>query len=162
MDTEAFNPFREFKHFRPRQASRATKTVAAPTNHATISLFNNSSGPSVLVVRDFEVQGTANDFVTTSYVVGQPGTAQGLVVSMVSGEPLQAGLIASIDTATVYPGDYSLNLSSLGTFEWYHDWPYAVVTPGFSLVFQAVTVAHATMVSVVFETIGIDQLDFYR
>ena len=161
MDTDYINPARRYKHFRPRQAARGMKAQAAPTNRATISLFNNSSGPYVLVVRDFSVNGTANDNIVTSYQPGQIGTSQGLVQPLVPGEAIINGLIASIDTATVYAGDYTINLSSLGTYEWYHDWPYAVIQPGFSLVFQATVIAHAVTVSALWESIHIEQLDYF-
>jgi hypothetical protein len=161
MDTDFFNPARRFKHFRPRQASRGMKVQGVPTNRATISLFNNSSGPYVLVVRDFSVNGTANDNIVTSYQPGQIGSSQGLVTALLPGEAIQNGLIASIDTTTVYPGDYTINLSSLGTFEWMHDWPFAVIEPSFSLVFQATVAAHAVTVSALWEAIQIDQLDYF-
>lgn len=161
MDTELYNPTRRYKHFRPRQALRGSKAVAAPTNHATFSLFNDTTGPYVLVVRDFLVQGTANDLVGTAYVNAQVGSSQGLVQPFLPTAGKQNGLFASIDTATVYPADYIIALSSLGAFEWYHDFPYGVVEPGWSLVFQAATIAHATTVSVVWEAILIDELDFF-
>ena len=161
MDTDLFNPARKYKHFRPRQASRGMKVQGVPTNRATISLFNNSTGRAVLVVRDFSVNGTANDNIVTSYQAGQIGTSQGLVTPIMPAEAVLPGLIASIDTATVYAGDYTINLSSLGTFEWFHDWPYAVIQPGFSLVFQATVIAHAVTVSALWESIQIDQLDYF-
>jgi hypothetical protein len=161
MDTELFNPTRRYKHFRPREALRGSKGVAAPTNHATISIFNDSTGPRILVLRDILVTGTANDLVATSYQPGQIGTSQGLVAPYLPSSGTLGGKIAGIDTATAYAADYTIALSSLGAYEWYHDFPYAVVEPGFSLVFQAITVAHATTVSAVWESISIDELDFF-
>lgn len=161
MDTEIYNPTRRYKHFRPREAVRASKAVAAPTNHATISIFNNSTGPRILVVRDLFVQGSANDLVAMSYQTGQVGSSQGLVQPYLPSSQTLAGLIAGIDTLTVYAADYTIALSSLGTYEWYHDFPWAVIEPGFSLVVQAVTVAHATTVSAVWEAVSIDELDFF-
>ena len=161
MDEPHIQPRREYKHFRPRQAVRGMKAQGVPTNRATISLFNDSTGPYVLVLRDFSVNGTANDNIATSYQPGQIGTSQGLTQSLLPTGAKQNGLIASIDTATVYAGDYTLNLSSLGTFEWFHDWPYAIVEPGWSLVFQATVAAHAVTVSALWEAIAIDELDFF-
>jgi len=161
MDTEIYNPTRRFKNFRPREAVRALKATGVPTNRATVSVYNNSTGPRVLVVRDYTVSGTANDFVATSFAVGQVGSSQGLVSGLVAGEQLPQGLIASIDTTTVYAGDYSIPLGQPGFFEWYHDFPFAVVLPGWSLVFQCNTVAHALTVSAMWEAVSIDELDFF-
>ena len=159
-DTEIFNPTRRYKHFRPREAARAQKTLT-PTNKATFSLYNDTTGRSVLVVRDFTVQGTANDLVGTSYQSGQIGTSQGLVQPLMPSGGKTAGLLASIDTVTTYASDYILALSSLGAFVWQHDFPFAVIEPGWSLVFQAATAAHATTVAVVWESIQIDELDSF-
>src|SRR5262249_60582120 len=93
---ELYNPTRRFKHFRPREAVRALKATAVPTNRATVSIFNNTTGPRVLVVRDFTITGTANDTVATSFATGQIGSSQGLVSGLVAGEALPTGLIASI------------------------------------------------------------------
>jgi hypothetical protein len=113
------------------------------------------------VLRDFSVNGTANDNIVTSYQQGQIGSSAGLQQPLMPTGAKANGLLASIDTATVYPGDYTLNLSSLGTFEWFHDWPYAVIEPGWSLVFQATVAAHAVTVSALWESIFIDELDFF-
>jgi hypothetical protein len=160
-DGEIYNPTRRYKHFRPRQASRGMKASGVPVNFATLSLYNNSSAPAVLVVRDFSINGTANDVIALSYAQGQIGTSQGKVSALLPSEAVQAGLIASIDTATAYPGDYAISLSSLGTFEWYHDYPFAVVQIGWSLVVQGTTAAHAVTCSILWESISIDELDFF-
>jgi hypothetical protein len=160
-DTEWYNPTRRYKHFRPREAARALKAQGTPTNKATISLFNNSTGPRVLVVRDFTLNGTAADVIATSYQQQQIGTSQGFVASLLPSQPPPSGLLASIDTATAYAGDYQLALSSLGIFVWQHDFPYAVIEPNFSLVFQCTTTAHALTASLVWEAISIDELDWF-
>ena len=161
MDTEIYNPTRRYKHFRPRQASRGMKASGVPTNLATISLFNDSTGPYVLVLRDFTLYGTASDNVQVSYARGQIGSSQGLVSALLPSEAIQNGRIASIDTATVYPGDYAIPLSTLGAYEWYHDFPFAVIQPNYSLVFQGTTAAHAVTVACVWESILVDELDFF-
>ena len=161
MDTDLFNPARKYKHFRPRQAARASKSLGVPTNHATVALYNNSSGPYLLVVRDFQISGTANDTIAVSYQPGAIGASPGLVQTLIPTDQLPAGQILSVDTATVYPGDYILSLAGYSTFEWFHDFPFGVLTPGFSVVFQAVTIAHAMTVAVVWEAIEIDQLDYF-
>lgn len=160
MGGEIFNPKRRYKEFRPRQALRGMKVTGTPTNLATVGLFNNSSGPQLLVVRDLTINGPASDTVNISNVVGQIGSSQGLVHAMVPSQPGNPGLIASIDTATVYPGDYAAALSTIGSFVWNHDLPFAVVEPGFSLVFQDGTAAHGITISLIWEAIATDELDW--
>jgi hypothetical protein len=161
MDTDFFNPARKYKHFRPRQATRATKSLGIPTNRATISLYNNSTGPYVLVLRDFIVSGTANDNIAASYQPGAIGATPGLAAPMLPTDPLMNGQLLGLDTATAYAGDYIFGLGAYATFEWWHDFPFAAVTPGFSLVFQCTTAAHALTVAMVWEAIQIDQLDYF-
>src|SRR5262245_13231666 len=161
MDTDLFNPARKYKHFRPRQASRASKSTGVPTNRATVSLYNNSTGSFVLAVRDFSVAGTAADNVALSYQPGQVGSSQGLVASLLPTDAVQPGLLASIDTLTVYAADYTVPLNTTGEWEWFHEFPFAMITPGFSLVFQCSVAAHAIVVSAVWEAIEIDQLDYF-
>ena len=71
------------------------------------------------------------------------------------------GQLLAIDTATAYAGDYQFSLGVYAAFEWVHDFPFAVITPGFSLVFQDTTVAHALTAALVWEAIEIDQLDYF-
>lgn len=161
MDEEFFNPRREYRLFRPRQAVRGRSTTGTPVNLATVGLFNNSTGRSVLVVRDITVSGPASDTVSASYQRGQIGSTAGLQASIVANEAAQPGTINSVDTATVYPGDYVLALTAQGAFWWQHDYPFAVIEPGYSLVFQDGTAAHAIAVSLIWEAIEIDQLDYF-
>jgi hypothetical protein len=161
MDADLFNPARKYKHFRPRQALAGMKASGVPVNLATIGLYNNSTGRALLVIRDFAVNGTANDNVQVSLQAGAIGTSQGKVSPILFSGEVRPGLIASIDTATAYAGVYMVNLSSLGTFEWYHDFPIFVVEPGISIVWQGMTAAHAVTVSAVWEVIEIDQLDYF-
>ena len=161
MDTDLFNPARKYKEFRPRMASRGSKATGVPTNRATVSLYNNSTGTYVLAVRDFTVAGTAADSIALSYQPGQIGSSQGLVASFLPTDAIQAGLIASVDTLTVYAADYTVPLNTTGEWEWFHEFPFAVISPGFSLVWQCGTAAHAIVVSAVWEAIQIDQLDYF-
>ena len=80
---------------------------------------------------------------------------------MVSNEATLPGLMNSIDTATVYPGDYVAPLSAQGIFVWQHDYPFGVIEPGYSLVFQDGTAAHAMTVALIWEAIQVDQLDYF-
>lgn len=160
MGGEIFPPKRRYKEFRPRQGARGMKQTTVPVNLATVGIFNNTTGAQYLVVRDLTVNGTVSDLIAVSYANQAIGTSQGLVRQLVPSMATQVGLIASIDTATVYPGDYLIALSTTGVWEWVHDFPLAVLEPGWSLVFQDQTAAHALEVSAVWETINSDELDW--
>jgi len=161
MDTDFFNPARKYKDFRPRMAARGSKSTGVPTNRGTVSLYNNSTGTFVLALRDFTLAGTAADTIAISYQPGQVGSSQGLVASLLPTDAIQPGLIASIDTLTVYAADYTVPLNTTGEWEWFHEFPFAVITPGFSMVWQCTTAAHAIVVSALWEAIQIDQLDYF-
>lgn len=154
------NPARRYRSFRPRQALRGFKASGVPTNLATIGLYNNSTGPQVIMVRDVQLSGTANDVVALSYQPLQLGGTIGKVQIFDSSGAPQAGLINGVDTATVYAPDYEFALGSFGNFQWDHDFPIGLLIGGVSIVFQCTTAAHALNVSVMWEAIAVDELDF--
>jgi hypothetical protein len=83
------------------------------------------------------------------------------VSPLFSNEASQPGLIASIDTTTVYIPDYVVPLNTSTSWEWYHDFPFGVIQPGYSLVWQCSVAAHAIVVAAVWEAIEVDQLDWF-
>jgi hypothetical protein len=157
---EIYNPDRRYKAFRPRQAARGVKSTGTPVNNSTVCLFNNTLGAQYLVVRDLTVNGNVSDLVAASYLLGQIGAGPGKVSQLIPSMGVQVGIITSIDTATVYPPDYDIALSSTGTWEWEHDFPFAILEPGWSLIFQDTTVAHGLQVSAIWESINPDELDW--
>lgn len=161
MDEEIFNPRRMYRLFRPRQAMRGRSTTGTPTNRATVALYNNSTGRSTLAVRDITISGPASDTINIQFVQTQIAITAGQQAALVANEAIVPGLLAWVDTATVYSGDYVAALTAQGAFWWQHDYPFAVVQPGFSLVFQDTTAAHAIQVSLIWEAIEIDQLDYF-
>lgn len=161
LPEELYNPRRMYRLFRPRQAMRGRSTTGTPVNHATVGLYNNSTGRSTLVVRDVTISGPASDTIAIQYAQGQIATTVGQQAMLVANEATEPGLMAWIDSATVYSGDYIAALTAQGAFWWQHDYPFAVVQPGYSLVFQDATVAHALTVALIWEAIEIDQLDYF-
>lgn len=160
-DEELYNPRRLYRLFRPRQAMRGRSTTGTPTNRATVGLYNNTTGRSTLVVRDVTISGTASDTISIQYAQTQIATTAGQQAALVANEAITPGLMAWVDTATVYSGDYIAALTAQGAFWWQHDFPFGVVQPGYSLVFQDTTAAHALSVSLIWEAIEIDQLDYF-
>ena len=161
MEENIFNPRRPYRWFHPRQSMRGRSTTGTPTNRATVSLYNNTTGRATLVVRDVTISGTASDTVAIQYAQTQIGTTAGQQAAMVANEAIYPGLMAWVDTTTTFSGDYVAALTAQGAFWWQHDFPFAVVQPGFSLVFQDTTAAHALTVSLIWEAIEIDQLDWF-
>lgn len=161
MDEEFFNPRREYRLFRPRQAMRGRSTTGTPTNRATVGLYNNSTGRSTLCVRDVTISGPASDTINIQYAQGQIASTAGQQSALVVNEAITPGLMAWVDSTTVFSGDYVAALTAQGAFWWQHDYPFAVVQPGYSLVFQDGTAAHAITVSLIWEAIEIDQLDYF-
>lgn len=161
MDDDGIQPRRLYHLFRPGQAARGRATTGVPVNLATIGLFNNTRGRNALVVRDIAVNGTAGDVIAASFQPGQVGTTAGQQSPLVANEAAEPGLMNWVDTATVYSGDYALALTAQGVFWWQHDYPFAVIIPNYSLVFQDGTAAHAVTVSLIWEAIEIDQLDYF-
>jgi hypothetical protein len=161
MDEPHIQPRRKYRDFRPRQAMRGFKGTGVPTNLATVGLYNNSTGPLVLAVRDIQIGGTAGDFIAMSYQNLQLGGTSGKVQALDSSGSVQSGLINGIDTATAYAGDYQFPLGTQGDFNWYHEFPIAILIGGVSLVMQCVTAAHAINVSFTWEAIAVDELDYF-
>jgi hypothetical protein len=159
MGTAFTNPARRYKAFRPRQAVIGSRNTGTPTNLATVALFNNTSGPYWLVVRDATISGTASALVHAGYVQGQVWTASGVIQNMIITDAQLPGTIGSVDTATVFASAYLLTLPN-GLWFWQHEMPWAVIAPGFSWVVQAVVVAQGIQASFIWEAIFPEELDF--
>jgi len=155
------NPARKYKWFRPNQAARGFASVSA-TNKATVSLFNNSKGRNFLVVRDVRPWiADASLDLAVSYNNGQVGTSAGTAQPLVPSMPAPAGQVFAIDTATAYNEDYSLISAAWLPGIWPHDFPFAVLEPGWSLVIQSTNNGLTLLCSFVWEAIEADQLDWF-
>lgn len=152
---EGENPTRRYKSFRPRQAMLGSYLSTAPTHTATISLFNNSTGAQYLVVRDLFIPTVSAAPAFVSQQQGQIGTTAGLQQPVVSSNAALPGLVFFNDTTTVYNSAW---LWSNGSFS--HEFPLAVLLPGWSFVVQARTGAQALAVGFIWEAIFADELDF--
>lgn len=161
MISEKRNPMRRYEWFRPRQGARALRVQPTPVNKATIQIQNNSLGPELLVIRDLELVATAADTVQTSFQPAIAGTTAGTVSPMIFGDATPAGAISGIDTATVFAGDFAMGINSTGLWQWFHEWPFAVLQPGACLILQNTVTAHALTCSAVWERIAPEELDFW-
>ena len=136
------------------------KALTAVTNLATFFIYNNTTGAQLLVVRDLTLNGAAGGTYVASYVLGPQGAGPGKVQQMVPSNPVQVGVITSQDATVAFPGDYVVALSTTGVWEWEHDFPFAVLEPNWTLVFQNPALGNPGSVSAVWETVYEDQLDY--
>lgn len=106
-------------------------------------LFNDSRGPELLLVHAIEVSNTSgNDGPQgVGYFYGSSGTSQANIPIF----PGQAvpGVILFDDTTTIYTPDFYFGFNlvanpNLNQFEngWRHEYPFAILPPGWSLVVQ--------------------------
>jgi hypothetical protein len=132
---------------------------AAATNFATVSLFNQSSGAEVLVVRGFNATGFSPTLTRGNHQ-GALGAHVGVEQTFVGGEGVRPGLVYYVDAAAVDTKLVPYSASLVVTSD-YTSLPQAVVLPGWSFVIQATT-AGATVPNFTFfwEAIGIDELDY--
>lgn len=158
--SEGLNPTRRYKWFRPRQAARGRARLAGPINTATVALFNNALGRKVMIVRAMQLGGSGGSNVVTSYQKGSFGGAPGIVQPLVPESQTPPGLLTTLDSVTVYPGDFSIANAAAGDAWWEHDFPFAVIPSGWSLVLQQGAVTRTIDCSLMWESIDEDQLDF--
>ncbi len=156
---EGQNPTRRYKWFRPRQAARGAVTGFFATNYATISLFNTSQGPHVLVVRDFRVISNSGGNFVVANVQGSLGSAAGTVANLFPADGAMPGQTYRFDNPNTLTADYGFQTSS-GFMGWPHDLPFGFIQPGWSLAFQSTSTGQTIGLAFLWEAIGIDELDF--
>jgi hypothetical protein len=155
------NPERKYKWFRPRQAMRGQGNIS-PTNRATISLYNDTKGRNFLIVRDVRVQGLTTIRNQISYLNAQIGSTTGCAQQpLLPSAPALGGTVYAIDTSTVYPPDFLMTSLTGIDATWPHDFPFAVLEPGWSLVVQSATTGGFMYVDFLWESIEPDQLDWF-
>lgn len=155
------NPGRRYKWFRPRDAMRGEFNQGSPTNFATVYLYNNSSGQYYLVVRAIEVAAGAGTVINIAYVQGVVGTAGGTVQRVVPTDAPLAGTLARQDLTPVLTPDFILRCDQQGGAYWQHDFPIAIIPPGWNLGVCNTTSAQGNTVSFLWEAVFPDQLDWF-
>lgn len=153
------NPTRRYKWFRPRQAARGSLTTDAPTNKATVSLFNDSKGSYVLVVRAFTVDSAAGHPIAAGYLQGAQGSAAGTVSPLWAGEATMRGSLYYLDTATALTPDWTFETGINQGYVAY-PFPFAIIPPGWNLTFQNTTATEALTVNILWEAVFPDELDW--
>lgn len=156
---EDVNPARRYKWSRPRQTHRGYGQQTNNTNKGTISLYNDSTGNQILVVRLLSVVTTAGETGLSSRT-GILGTLYGHGQPITVGDARGPGAVYTIDTATTFASDFSyITSGNAGLLE--PMFPIAVLPPNAALVVQNTQSASNINVSFIYEAIAIEELDYF-
>jgi hypothetical protein len=159
---EGENPTRRYKWFRPRQAARGFADTNAGSNFPTYYLFNNSTAAQYLVVR--AISGQFGNGLALAYVQGNPGVALGTITPLIPGTAALPGLLTFLDAAAAITpdgGGPSYQTATQGT-SWNHEFPIAILPPNWSLAIADLGGSQPRAVSVFWEAIFADELDFWN
>ena len=154
---------RRYKWFRPRQAARGgvPATTAGSGKFATISLYNSSTGPRVLVIRDWSISSTVGHVHGAGYNQGRLSGTAGVVTPFFPGDRAPAGLVDyQAANAALTPDYYVENLSG-SSMQWFHDFPFAIVPPGWAFYIQCVTANTNIDGGFIWEEVSIDELEYF-
>lgn len=122
---------RSWLKFYPRRASRGAIATASEASYCA-TLFNNSSGPQLLVVRFVCADPNQAEPTYLGYVQGQQGAPGGIVTPMVPDMPAQPGILTSWAAPSVTWVDHCLVFNTSMAY-WPHEWPIAILPPNWSL-----------------------------
>jgi hypothetical protein len=131
---------------------------AAPTNKATHSLTNNTNANDFLIVRSVNFAGNNNVAAVLSAVSKTLlGSSLGTVNHMLPDHAAGPGLHYYADTATGITADFVPGITQVGF--WSHEYPIAVLPPGFNLAIQLSVGAVALGVGFLWEYVKPEELD---
>lgn len=156
---EGLNPTRRYKWFRPRQAAFITGSISGAANNSDVILYNNSRGPQTLVLRDLRVISGAGSEVFLSMQHGTVGTLLSTAVpkTMWPDQATPPGQIYTLDDATDLSSNFGLGCPNAGVPMWQHDFPFGIIPPNWSLIFQQ---SSALGLSILYEAVFSDELDY--
>jgi hypothetical protein len=114
---------------------RGTAEVSYDDAAAGVGLYNNSSQQHFLVVRDIRTAyQSTSALVARSARPAGPITPVGIIVPVVTDEHLGPGQLYGVnDTSDSPPFDYSLTPSDTYITAYNHEFPLAVLRPGWAL-----------------------------
>jgi len=110
-------------------------------NSAAVGLYNNSTGPELVVVHHVAVLCSNAPLAYVNQFQGKFTTLTGPGISTVSSEAAIAGQVYNQTIAAIPTGSMQL-IPVVGStsWSWTHEYPFAVLLPGWSLAFYAGTV----------------------
>ena len=135
------------------------------TGTPTVSLYNNSTGAHLLLVRDFQCRYKATDPVEIDVAIVQ-GVYNGSTFAMhgvpiFSGAPQPPGDIYVLDDPDSISLVFAFTTGSTPAPLWTHDFPLAVIGPGYSWVAQGGAAATGFNLQIFWEWMTPDDFEHY-
>lgn len=122
-----------------------------PTNLSTHILWNNSTGPSILVVRAVTTWDATLDRAMGGLVQATAGTHLGVESPFIAGGQIGPGQHYYQDTATVISNRDLLLCAPTVQPAWNWDFPICALQPGFGLAIQCSGATHPMSVGFFWE-----------
>jgi hypothetical protein len=122
-----------------RRCARGSNPEFFTANNAKVALYNNSLGPELILVWQFQILAIDAPPAQFHYQQGQPSGTNFLVEPIVPGDAPPPGLLIGYDDPAVIPGSWQEDNTS-GQPQWPATFPFAVLQPGWSLVVENVAV----------------------
>ena len=142
-------------HLRNSAWQGATVTASAG-DFSTIALYNNSIGDRLLVVHHLEASVGAAALISFAIVQGQLGTVSGTPINVTSGQPQLTGQLSTASSTALPSPSYNVRLQTTVPWLWPHEYPFAVLTPGWSLAIYHNTAAAQLWGSFYWEAVQAD------
>lgn len=123
-----------YPKLRLRHCARGKIGLASPSSGAVAYLFNNSTGRDLLAVWHVSALIELVPYATlVGAIQGHNGNAGGATGTLVTGETAMPGALYVDDTATPPASDFYVPQNYSGADSWPHDYPLAILQPGWSL-----------------------------
>jgi len=140
------------------RAMRGTITVGSlASNYSYNSLYNNSSGAEVLIVRLLQSLSAGVTFFGVQFVAGQYGVVAGKVTRVQAGEAVHAGVLLSNQQTTVPAPDFNLYFNTVPIWT-DPNYPIAIIPPNWSLAAVAPNTSQAFATSWLWDVIPASDL----
>jgi len=156
---EGENPTRRYKWFRPRQAACAAAANVTTADYGTFFLFNNSQGSHYLVVVDAFLPIGSAIGARIKKSQGFSGSIANPTYPFIAGEATLPGLLYYSDEATAFT-DYDQLAQTYNPAFNNMVVPRAVIPPGWSWVVGSPSHGVEVSISVLWEAIFPDELDW--
>lgn len=141
-----------YSDFWPLQGMKGAGTGTG-ANFPTVALFNNSTGANYLVVRENFTIATTAFVLQGGYVQGRLSGTNFPAQPLVPTEKLQAGLVDFSNQAAALA-----EISLYGNSAWFHDFPLAIIPPGWSWAWQSASAGDTIKVSFQWEAVDAQQI----
>jgi len=134
--------------------------AAVAAQYSYVSLYNNSPGPDVLVLRTLHEFNVSSLSMFMAAVKGVPvGSASGAVLAPIwTGQAVHAGQIYAGTSATALTPDWQILVGATVPWIMTGKMPLAIISPNWALVFTTKAVNVTLSLSLVWEAVPADEL----